>query len=60
MERLSQYRFKESGGKEIKGHSFGDLFLVTMSRVASGMEADIRKTARVLTVEGAIHPSMLG
>ena len=59
MERLFQYRFEESDGEGIKGHSFGNLFIVAMSRVAGGMEAGIRETARVLAVEGAIHPSTL-
>ncbi|MBT5773524.1 MAG: YvcK family protein [Dehalococcoidia bacterium] len=59
MERLFQYRFEESDGEGIKGHSFGNLFIVAMSRVAGSMEAGIRETARVLAVDGAIHPSTL-
>ena len=59
MERLFQYRFEEGDGEGIEGHSFGNLFIVAMSRVAGGMEAGIRETARVLAVEGAIHPSTL-
>lgn len=59
MEELFQYRFEEGDGDGIRGHSFGNLFIVAMSRVAGGMVEGIKETARVLAVEGAIHPSTL-
>lgn len=59
LERLFQYRFEEDDGDGIQGHSFGNLFIVAMSRVAGGLVEGIRETAKVLAVEGAIHPSTL-
>lgn len=59
LERLFQYRFEEDDGVGIQGHSFGNLFIVAMSRVAGSMVEGIRETGRVLAVEGRIHPSTL-
>ena len=59
MERLFQYRFDDSDGDGLGGHSFGNLFIVAMSRVTGGMEAGIRETGKVLAVEGSILPSTL-
>lgn len=59
MERLFQYRFEDDDGAGISGHSFGNLFIVAMSRLTGSMEEGIRETARVLAVEGKILPSTL-
>lgn len=56
---LFQYRFDESAGERIAGHSFGNLFIVAMSGVTGSMEAAIRETSRVLAVRGRILPSTL-
>jgi uncharacterized cofD-like protein len=56
MEQLLQYRFEAGDGEGIRGHSFGNLFIVAMSGVAGGMVEGIKETARLPAVEGAIHP----
>jgi uncharacterized cofD-like protein len=56
---LFQYRFDESAGERIAGHSFGNLFIVAMSGVTGSMEEAIRETSRVLAVRGRILPSTL-
>lgn len=56
---LFQYRFDERSGDGIAGHSFGNLFIVAMSRVTGSMEEAIRETSRVLRVRGKILPSTL-
>ena len=52
--RLMQYRFEEG---ELKGHSFGNLFIVAMSGVVGNFEAALQETSRVLAVRGQIVPS---
>jgi uncharacterized cofD-like protein len=54
--RLMQYRFEEG---ELKGHSFGNLFIVAMSGVVGNFEAALQETSRVLAVRGQIVPSTL-
>jgi uncharacterized cofD-like protein len=56
---LFQYRFDPDAGDGIAGHSFGNLFIVAMSRVTGSMEEAIRETSRVLRVRGSILPSTL-
>ncbi|MFN8638938.1 MAG: gluconeogenesis factor YvcK family protein [Dehalococcoidia bacterium] len=56
---LFQYRFDEATGGQLGGHSFGNLFIVAMSRVTGSMEEAIRETSRVLRVRGRIVPSTL-
>ncbi len=56
---LFQYRFDESAGEHLGGHSFGNLFIVAMARVTGSMEEAIRETSRVLRVRGKIVPSTL-
>ncbi|MEZ4504035.1 MAG: YvcK family protein [Dehalococcoidia bacterium] len=56
---LFQYRFDERAGDGIAGHSFGNLFIVAMSKVTGNMEEAIRETSRVLRVRGSILPSTL-
>jgi uncharacterized cofD-like protein len=59
VEQLFQHRFDEADGPGFGGHSFGNLFIVAMSRVAGGLVEGIRETGRVLAVEGDIHPATL-
>ncbi len=59
MTNLFQYRFPESAGAGLAGHSFGNLFIVAMSDVTGSMEEAIRETGRVLAVRGQILPSTL-
>ena len=56
---LFQYRFDEGAGDQLEGHSFGNLFIVAMSKVTGSMEEAIRETSRVLRVRGRIVPSTL-
>ena len=56
---LFQYRFDQNAGDGIAGHSFGNLFIVAMSKVTGNMEEAIRETSRVLRVRGSILPSTL-
>ncbi|NLY51097.1 MAG: YvcK family protein [Firmicutes bacterium] len=57
MEKLFQYRFK--GGTGLAGHSFGNLFLVSMTEVVGDFELAIKETSRVLAVRGRVLPSTL-
>ena len=52
---LFQYRF--DGGDGLKGHSFGNLFLVAMSSVADSFERALLESSRVLAVHGQIVPA---
>ena len=57
MRELFQYRFEGAG--ELEGHSFGNLFLVAMTRVTGSFEHAIRESSRVLAVRGKVLPSSL-
>ncbi|MDI3538056.1 MAG: hypothetical protein PWP12_362 [Bacillota bacterium] len=57
MERLFQHRF--TAGTGLAGHSFGNLFLVTMTEVVGDFELAIKETSRVLAVRGQVLPSTL-
>ncbi len=56
MEELFQHRF-ESG--ELKGHSFGNLFLAAMERTAGDFVTALRESSRVLAVRGTVLPATL-
>ncbi len=53
MEKLLQYRFKEG---ELKGQSFGNLFLAAMSGISENFETAVRNTSEVLAVTGTVLP----
>lgn len=55
MSDLFQYRFDEGG--DLSGHSFGNLFIVAMSRVTGNFERALKESSRVLAVRGQIVPS---
>ncbi|MBM3956630.1 MAG: YvcK family protein [Gemmatimonadetes bacterium] len=57
MKDLFQYRF--AGGKDLDGHSFGNLFIVAMSAVTGSFEDALAELSRVLKVTGRIVPSTL-
>ncbi|MBI2942075.1 MAG: YvcK family protein [Chloroflexi bacterium] len=57
MSRLFQYRFEDGDG--LKGHSFGNLYLVAMTAITGNFEQAIRESSRVLAVRGQIVPSTL-
>lgn len=56
MEELFQHRF-DSG--ELKGHSFGNLFLAAMERTAGDFVTALRESSRVLAVRGTVLPATL-
>jgi uncharacterized cofD-like protein len=55
MTRLFQYRF--SGGRGLKGHSFGNLFLTAMTHLTGDFSHAIEASAQVLPVLGQIYPA---
>ncbi len=57
MTELFQYRFGEGSG--LDGHSFGNLFIVAMSRITGNFERALKESSRVLAVRGQILPSTL-
>ncbi|XVJ52396.1 MAG: YvcK family protein [Vampirovibrio sp.] len=57
MTSLFQYRFKS--GKDLGGHSFGNLFLTAMSAVTGDMLSAIRASSNVLNIRGRVLPSTL-
>lgn len=66
MKSLFQYRFPETNGKDedeqrsdLAGHSFGNLFIMTMAAITGSFEAAIAESSRVLAVRGRILPSTL-
>jgi uncharacterized cofD-like protein len=56
MEELMQYRFKEG---ELKGQSFGNLFIAAMNGISLNFEEAIKKMSDVLAVKGKVYPVTL-
>jgi uncharacterized cofD-like protein len=52
---LFQYRFEQGNG--LKGHSFGNLFIVAMTGVTESFERALYESSRVLAVHGRIVPA---
>lgn len=57
MEDLFQYRFK--GPSELKGHSFGNLFITAMSEVTKNFATAVRASSKILAIRGRVLPSTL-
>ena len=55
LPELLQYRFTD--GEGLKGHSFGNLFLVAMSNVTSSFESALSESSKVLAVRGTVLPA---
>lgn len=53
MEKLLQYRFGEG---ELKGQSFGNLFLAAMNGICGNFENAVKEMANVLAVTGQVLP----
>ena len=53
MEKLLQYRFTEG---ELKGQSFGNLFLAAMTGISNDFEDGVRNMSQVLAVTGTVLP----
>jgi uncharacterized cofD-like protein len=56
--RLFDYRFDREGS-ELKGHSFGNLFITALSQVTGSFEEAVIESARVLATRGRVFPSTL-
>ncbi len=55
LAELFQYRFEEGNG--LKGHSFGNLFIVAMANVTNGFDQALVESSRVLAVRGRVAPA---
>lgn len=58
LAKLFQYRFGE--GRELAGHSFGNLFLTALAGVTGDFYQAIVETEHILSVRGRILPATLG
>jgi len=56
LEQLLQYRFQDGN---LKGQSFGNLFLAAMDGISSSFEEAVRKMSDVLAVTGRVLPVTL-
>jgi uncharacterized cofD-like protein len=55
LSRLFQYRFES--GRGLKGHSFGNLFLMALTRVMGDFPDAVKASSEVLNIAGRIYPS---
>jgi uncharacterized cofD-like protein len=55
LTRLFNYRF--TGGRGLKGHSFGNLFLTAMTHLTGDFSSAVQLSSEVLKVAGKIYPS---
>lgn len=55
LSRLFQYRFP--GGRGLKGHSFGNLFLTALTHVTGDFPQAVKVSSEVLAIAGRIYPS---
>jgi len=57
MEELFQYRFE--GESTLGGHSFGNIFILALSRVTNGFEQAVQAASKILAIRGRVLPSTL-
>lgn len=57
LAELFQYRFDQGDG--LKGHSFGNLFIVAMTSVTESFQQALLESSKVLAVQGQILPATL-
>jgi uncharacterized cofD-like protein len=55
LSRLFQYRFQ--AGRGLKGHSFGNLFLMALTQVMGDFPEAVRASSEVLKIAGRIYPA---
>lgn len=55
LSKLFQYRF--SGGRGLKGHSFGNLFLTALSNLTGDFTQAVKVSSEILASLGRIYPS---
>jgi len=51
------FNFRFTGGRGLKGHSFGNLFLTAMTELTGDFAQAVKLSAEVLAVAGRIYPS---
>ncbi|MCK6439043.1 MAG: YvcK family protein [Planctomycetes bacterium] len=56
LEELFQYRFTES---DLRGHSFGNLFLAALTRITGDFSKAVEEANRILNVRGRVLPATL-
>ncbi|MFH1868969.1 MAG: gluconeogenesis factor YvcK family protein [Candidatus Omnitrophota bacterium] len=57
MSELFQYRF--DGNSTFSGHSFGNIFILAMSKVTSDFEEAVKQSSKILAIRGQVVPSTL-
>src|SRR5690348_12597348 len=55
LSRLFQYRFQ--AGRGLKGHSFGNLFLMALTQIMGDFPEAVKASSEVLKIAGRIYPS---
>ncbi len=55
LPELMRHRFTR--GEGLKGHTFGNLFLVTLNEITGRFDEAIREANRILALEGEVWPS---
>jgi uncharacterized cofD-like protein len=55
LARLFQYRFQ--AGRGLKGHSFGNLFLMALTQVMGDFPEAVKVSSEVLKIAGRIYPA---
>jgi uncharacterized cofD-like protein len=55
MSRLFQYRF--DGGRGLKGHSFGNLFLTALHQITGDFAQAVKLSSEILAIRGRIFPA---
>jgi len=55
LARLFQYRFQS--GRGLKGHSFGNLFLMALTQILGDFPEAVKASSEVLKIAGRIYPS---
>src|SRR5690242_3872908 len=55
LSRLFQHRFQ--AGRGLKGHSFGNLFLMALTQIMGDFPEAIKASSEVLKIAGRIYPS---
>lgn len=57
LRRLFDFRFKN--GKELRGHSLGNIFLAALTQITGSPERAIEEAGRILNVSGSVLPVTL-
>jgi uncharacterized cofD-like protein len=58
LSRLFQHRF--TSGRGLKGHSFGNLFLMSLTQIVGDFPEAIKASSEVLNIAGRIYPATTG